>query len=155
MKKKLSFIVTMIFMLTALFSINTYAATSGGANTKTIHVETKANWLKPGSESITLKQNKAKYTYKTYRLGKGWVTKSGSIYPTYKITIKNNTKGKSKSVTWKDGSEKLNLDRNCTYTITVAYDNNSTWLRSNCNLGSYTTSPYWYVSKTNKVSTYY
>ena len=139
-----------------MFSVNISAATSGGQDTKTIYVETKANWSKPGSESITLEQQKAQYTYEVYRGRKeGWVKKSGSIYPTYNITIKNNTTGKSQKKTWKNGSIKLKLDRNCTYNITVSYDSTSTWLRSNAKTGTYTKAPYWYVSKTNKVSNYY
>lgn len=155
MKKFLNVLMVLVICLSTLFSTNAFAATSGGANTKTIYVETKADWSKPGSESITLAQDKAEYTYQQYSFFKGWVTKSGSIYPTYRITIKNNTTGKTKTKTWKSSSIKLDLDRNCKYTITVSYDNTSTWLNSNCNSGNYTKSPYWYVKKTYKVSACY
>ena len=145
---------TVILVLSTVFTVNVFAATSGGKNTSTIYVETKANWLKAGSESITLKQDKATYTYQEYKLSKGWVTKSKSIYPTYDITIKNITKGKTETKTWKDKSIKLKLDRNCTYQITVSYNGTSTWYRSNSKLGNYVNYPHWYVSKTNKVSYY-
>ena len=151
MKKIIVKVFALIFVLSTLFASNAFAATSGSTGSSSIHVETKANWLKPGSESITLKQNKATYSYKNI-----WGTrKTASIYPTYNIKIYNVTTGKTTNKTWKDSSIKLNLDRNCTYNITVSYDFNSTWLRSDCKLSSYTSNPYWYVSKTNKVSVCY
>lgn len=151
-KKFISLLMVSVICLSTLFCINTFAATFGGENTKTIHVETKADWSKPGSESITLAQNKATYTYQKFSFGKGWVSKKGSIYPTYNITIYNITKNKVNEKTWKSSSIKLNLDRDCNYSITVAYDDTSTWLRSNCKSGNYNSGPYWYVKKTHKVS---
>ena len=42
MKRKLSFVLALVLMLSTLFTISVSASTTGGANTKTIYVETKA-----------------------------------------------------------------------------------------------------------------
>ena len=150
MKKSLSLVIALVLALSSLFSLSASAATTGGANEQTIYVETKANWLIPGSESITLKQNEATYRYTDFGWG-GFTTKTASIYPTYKITLKNINTGKITTKTWKDSTIKLNLDRNCCYNITVSYDSQSTILRTNFELDDYKTAPSWYVSKTHKV----
>ena len=127
------------------------AATSGSSNTRTISVQTYSDWSRPGSESITLKQNKCTYTYKVLK-GWNWVEKTGSMYPYYKITITNNTNGKTTTKTWHSASIKLSLNRNSSYTITVAYDSTNTWLSSNCKSGNWKNSPSWWVSATHKTS---
>ncbi len=127
------------------------AATSGGDNTRTITVQTQADWSRPGTESITLKQNNCKYTYQAFSWGK-WVNKEGGIYPYYKITIKNNTNGKTTTKTWHSASIKLSLNRNSNYTITVAYDWANTWYSSNCKCGNWKNSPSWWINATHKAS---
>lgn len=151
MKRILSVFLTLVMCLSLVvsFNVTASAATSGGENTKTITVETKANWLYPGQESITLKQNKAKYVYEVDSFGKR-KTKTASIYPSYIITIKNNTTGERTEEKWKDGSIKIKLDRNCSYTIKVSYDEAITWTRMKKTFMYYTKAPYWYVSSTHK-----
>ena len=153
MKKKISIIMALVLMLSTLLSINVSAATTGGANTQTIQVQTKDSWF--GFKSITLSQNKATYKYDelTWR---GWQTKEDEVYAAYKITIKNNTTGKIETTNWKDGSKKLTLDKNCSYTITVAYDWYLTWLNSNLNFDvdrGFKTEPSWSVSNASNILT--
>lgn len=144
-------------MLLALIAISSAmiipasAATSGSTNTRTIYVQTNADWRYPGSESITLKQNKCQYYYQTLKNWK-WVTKTASMYPYYKVTITNNSTGSSTTKTWHSSSMKIKLNRNTSYTITVAYDSTGTWLGSNSKLNSWKTSPYWWVSATHKAT---
>lgn len=140
-----------ILSLTSVLVLPASAATSGGENTRTINVQTYSDWSRPGSESITLKQNKCTYTYQALK-GFKWVTKTGSMYPYYRITIKNNTNGKTTTKTWHSASIKLSLNRNSSYTITVAYDWQNTWLSSNCNANNWKNSPSWWVSATHKAS---
>lgn len=144
-----------VLTVCSLMILPVNAATSGGENTRTISVRTYSDWSRPGSESITLRQNKCKYTYSTlkkFSLTK-WETKSSSMYPYYRITIRNNTNGKTTTKTWHSASIKLPLNRNSSYTITVAYDSMQTWLSSNAkNSGCWKNSPCWWVSATHKSS---
>ena len=110
----------MLLTFVSAMNFSSSAATWGGENTRTITVQTKADWSRLGSESITLKQNKCKYTYQVWSWGK-WVTKTASIYPNYKITIRNNNTGATTTKKWSSSSIKLSLARNTNYTMTVAY----------------------------------
>ena len=144
----------MLLAIAALSSVMIFpasAATSGSTNTRSISVQTTADWRYPGTESITLKQNKCKYTYSTLKNWK-WVDKESSAYPYYRITIKNETTGKSTSKTWHSASIKLKLDRNARYTITVSYDSMGNWLGSNCKFKSWKNTPSWWVSTTHKAN---
>ena len=141
----------MLLTFVSVMSFSSSAATSGGENTRTINVQTKADWSRVGSESITLKQNKCKYTYQAWSWGK-WVTKTANVYPNYKITIRNNNTGATTTKRWSSSSIKLSLARNTSYTITVSYDWINTWYSSNCHLGTWVNSPSWWVSSTCKAS---
>ncbi len=73
---KKNYLTKIIAMLLAVMTCASFmilpasAATSGGDNTRTITVQTQADWSRPGTESITLKQNKCKYTYRAFSWGK-------------------------------------------------------------------------------------
>ena len=83
-------IVVFLILVTciSMMSVTASAATSGSTNSRTIYVRTTANWSRPGSESITLRQNKCKYSYQKMSWFR-WVTKTASMYPNYTIKIKH------------------------------------------------------------------
>ncbi len=146
-------IVVFLILVTciSMMSVTTSAATSGSTNSRTIYVRTTANWSRPGSESITLRQNKCKYSYQKMSWFR-WVTKTASMYPNYTIKIKN--------IGYQPGNDKelvkfvnqTNLDRNTNYQITVSYNSMTTWLSSNSRFQYWINSPYWWVSSTCKAS---
>lgn len=151
--KKISSII-MIFILTfcALFSFPTTASaatSSYGTRTCTLTVTTKANWLKPGGESITLKQTKG-----TYQKRNVWgKLKNAERYGTWRIKG-SSTDGTHKiDKTLSGSSVKISLKRNKTYRLTITWDSTSADLGTN--FRGYTKFPTWRVSKTNKVSSYY
>lgn len=123
---------------------NVEAATNGSTDTSTITVVTKADWYRPGSESITLKNRK--------------VTVKGvkkSFYPKYRVVVRS-TDGHHAYNSWLSGAKlKLNLKPDKTYKIRVdfnkAYGNNS-YLSYK---GNVVVSPYWWVSETHKVKSCY
>ena len=156
--KSLTRVLALLLMLITCFSVMSVtasAATSGGENTRTISVRTKADWSRPGSESITLKQNKCKYTYRAFSRGK-WVTKTASVYPNYNITITLQALDIDKvfpeDILPAYGMTNTGLSRNTSYTITVSYNWANTWYDSNCKLGTWINSPCWWVSRTCKAS---
>lgn len=154
MFRKIIAVLLVAITLTAIFAIPADAATtSSGLSKRTITVTTKANWLMPGSESITLKQTKGTFSY-TKSNGKT-TTKTG--YATWKITVSATDGSHSYTKTWNDGSIKLSLKRNKTYTITITYDNQ--YWEPNMMLKyshfKWTKYPTWKVSSTNKVSSCY
>lgn len=131
------------------------AATSGGTNTRTIKVQTQADWYHPGTESITLKQNKCKYTYQKQQTLKPWKwdTKTATKYAYYNITIKNETTGKTQTKKWQSASIKLKLDRDCRYSITVSYGSwNTFWIKASEKGHAWNSTPSWWVSATHKAS---
>lgn len=125
-------IVVFLILVTciSMMSVTASAATSGSTNSRTIYVRTTANWSRPGSESITLRQNKCKYSYQKMSWFR-WVTKTASMYPNYTIKIKNMDTNRVTTKNWSSSSIKLNLDRNTNYQITVSYNSMTTWLSSN------------------------
>ncbi len=154
----LKIIAVLSVMATVICSTAVFAnaSTGGSNNTRKITVKTKANYLLPGSSSITLKQSKGKYTYSSFSFFRGWKTKTSSGYGVYKITatpIKG--KGAKKTAKLTGKSKKISLDKNTTYSVTVAYDSNATWLQNKCKPENWTTYPSWKVSGTWKVSSYY
>ncbi len=172
--KKIIAVLLCVLTLFSIMSTSVYAATSGGNNTKTISVSTKSNWFKPGSESITLKQYKTKYYAGHNAKCYGGTCecslnrRENGYYGYYKITIYNSTDKKTTYKYWDGGQTcKIKLGRNKTYKITVAYINNETIAncQANWNKGNgflrqggitkvHRAACSWYVSSTNKVSSY-
>lgn len=154
MKKNMKYVCAVLLMLVMLTStsIPVLASTSGTTGTGTIMVVTKANWLCPGTESITLSNSKVNVSYKSWFLG----TRNKSIYPTYKINVRATDNSQNYNKTMSGSSLKLNLKPNKTYRITVTYDFNRTWL-TYCNLSNakMTSNPCWRVKSSYKVSNYY
>ena len=116
----------MVACLTSVSTISASAATRGGEDSKAILVTTQADWSYPGSESITLKQNKNTLTYKSLFSSK---TKTKTAYGYYNITVTPIDGGKSFTKEW-DGTSsiKIKLERDKSYWIDVAYDWQETWL---------------------------
>ena len=158
-KRVLSLMLCIIMAISAFCCVNitASAATSGGSKAGTITVVTKANYLYPGSSSITLKQSKQTLTYKSLVSNKT-KTKTG-YYGYYNISVYNATKGKTKSICWGGGqTKKISLDPNCTYKITVRYNSTATVTFTKAPFGyswKSSSSPYWIVKSTWKVSSYY
>lgn len=154
LKKALSVLLAMITLLT-LMSIAPFSASAATSGTKssssTITVRTKSNYWYPGSSSITLKQSKCKYTYKN-TWGK---TKTASGYADFKINVYCTNTGKSFTKRLDSSSEKIKLDPNKTYKITVSYDSMGTWLNLNGRTPTWKQTPSWRVSGTWKLSSYY
>lgn len=141
--KKILSVLLVISFIMAIFAIPASAATKGSNQATKIYVTTKANWLKAGSESITLTpnagvmKNNVKFTncswdVKVYKYGSG---------TTKYYTLKGNT------------SLKIPLDRNASYQITVTP---TASYKAICEINKAGTGiktyPSWYVSSTNKIS---
>ncbi len=172
-------VLVVICMITAALAVSAMAATSGyNGQGGTFTVTTKADWTKWGAESVTISQKKCMYSYESafkntdYFLSSvaagtfGWqepgkperVYKEG--YHTYEITVVDMSSNEApKTYTLKDGSIKIKLEPDRTYTVTVnkaSYDyearpdliyqfgKNITWEEE----GS------WWVSDTNKANCY-
>ena len=139
-KRLISFLLLASLVLT-IFALPVSAATKGSNKTANIYVTTKANWLKPGSESITLTPCKGQSATGT-RFDGSW-----------SIKVYQYGTGTTKYYTLKSSSLTISLKRNAEYKITVtptaAYRAVCEIHRTSGNLKSY---PSWYVSKTNKVS---
>lgn len=155
--KKLIATLTLIITLFSVFNVTAFASTSGTTNTRTITVTTKSNYWLPGSSSITLKQNKGTFYYKGL-FGK---KKKGQCYGYYNVKatpIAGYAKDKKKkaiTTTFTGRSKTIKLKKDSTYSITVSYDSNGTWLQSGCKLSSWDTTPNWWVNSTYKVSSCY
>jgi len=158
MKKFFNLLMTAIMAITMFCStsIGASAATySSGTSTRTITVVTKANWSKPGSESITLSQTKGIRTKKTYNIfTRKTSTKTKKYYGTWKIVAKS-TDGKHTVKNTMSGSScKVKLKPNKTYKITVTWDGTADTIDS-VSRGTFTTYPTWKVKSSYKVSRYY
>lgn len=138
-------------------AVTTSAATSGGSGSATVVVKSKSNYWYPGASSVTLRQEKQTLTYQALFSSKT-KTKTG-YYGCYNITVYNVTKNISKNIQWSGGqTKKISLDPNCTYRITVKYDSKATDIFTSSPFGyswKRTSSPYWRVKSTWKVSSYY
>ena len=133
--------------LVGVMILPAHAATSGTTGTRTIYAETKANWWYPGAESITLKQSKIKATYTGFFNSSKTTTRE--FYGVYNITVCNNSTGARKTYKLTGASLKIKLDRNASYTITVQYDSNATFLKTPYPTGwiyKSQTNPSWWVS---------
>ncbi len=144
MKKRVIALLIVATLLCAVLAIPISAATSGNYSAKTIKVTTKANWLKPGSESITLSRTTGKYKNGTEFTG-SWSVK-------VERTDKSAT---TKYYTLKSSSLKINLARNATYKITVSPSASfKACVEINGGSRNVKTWSNWYVSSTHKVSSY-
>ena len=157
-KKFIAMFLVIITVLSYMVLPASAATCSSGTSTRTITVKTKANWLYPGSESITLSQSKGTFTYsKTDLFGRdNGKTGTKSEYGTWKISVYATDGSHSYTRTWRDGSIKLNLKPNKTYRITISYDSYQDGFRRIEYLNfRWTKYPSWRVSSTWKVSSYY
>ena len=154
--KRIMAVVISIISIVSVFSMSAFAATSSsGKSTRTITVVTKANWLYPGSESITLKQTKGTRTEKNYNILNGkTTTKTKKCYGTWRVVAKSTDGKHTVNKTLKDGSLKISLKSNKTYKITVTWDSQADTFGT-LDHGSFTQLPTWKVSGTHKVSNYY
>ena len=141
MAKKVISVFLVVVMVFSCYVIPVAAATSGNISTKKMYVTTKANWLKPGNESVTISRTTGVY-------------KNGTkFYGSWYVTVYKYGAGTKKTYTMNSGSLTIKLDRNANYQITVSprpvY--NAT-IEINGGSRNVKTWPNWYVSKTNKVS---
>ena len=123
--------ITAVFLLVvtvfALMCTSAFAATSGSTGSRTIYVTTKSDWTYLGTESITLKQSPVTVKYTGFFNAKKTTTRT--YYPVYNITVRNTATGATKSYTFNSATKKIKLDRDASYTITVAYDRDRSFLR--------------------------
>ncbi len=153
--KKL-FALTLALITVFSLTIPAFAATSSsGKSTRTITVVTKANWLVPGGESITLKQTKGVCKEPKYNW-KGQITgyKTTNQYGCWDVVAKATDGSDTIRKNFDGGSLKLSLKRNKTYKITVSWDSQGN-LFTELDHGSFTKLPTWKVSAKYKVSSCY
>lgn len=141
-RKIISILLVLSFVM-AVFAIPASAATSGSNKSAKIYVSTKSNWLKSGTESITLTpragvmKNNGKFTDCSWNV---CVYRYGAGTKQY-YTLKGNS------------SLKIKLARNANYQITVSptasYSAICEIIKAGTGIKSY---PSWYVSSTCKVS---
>lgn len=131
------------------------AATSGEKGTSTLTVVTKANWKKPGSESVTLSNRQVVVQgYKRTLTGKKKL-QTKKYYPRYKITVKSTDGTHSFNKSMTSSSLKLNLKPDKRYKITVSYDGAYAKNFHGLSNAVTTTGPKWAVKSVYKVSDYY
>lgn len=137
-------IASLLAMLFIAFSGVAFAATSGNKNTVTMQVQTKANWYKPGRESITLMTAPVG--------GKG--LNGGHVYGIYRVELDGSFVG----MLGQNGTTLyIPLGRDRTHTIKVAYDAAKTEARyKQMNKGmKLSGNPRWFVSSSHKVVNYW
>ena len=146
----------MVFCTLFAMSIPASAATcSSGTKSRTITVTTKANWLKPGSESITLSQSKGTCVKENYNIFTGKTTrKTSNQYGEWDIVVSATDGSHTFKKSLTGSSIKLNLKPNKTYKITVTWDTQAEFFKE-LDKGNYTSFPTWRVKSTWKVSNYY
>lgn len=141
-----------VLTICTVFTTTAFAATSSsGKSTRTITVSTKANWLIPGSESITLSQTKGVRSEKKPFTGK---VKTKNCYGEWDIVAKSTDGKHTAKATLKGSSVKINLKPNKTYKITVTWDSQADIFDS-LDHGNFTKLPTWKVKSTYKVSSCY
>ncbi len=148
-KRTVSIILTLAMVLSTLLAmiIPTSAATkSNGTKTQTITVTTKANWLYPGSESITLSQAKGTLSQK-----KLFSKNAYQSYGCWDVSVVATDGSHSYTKNFDGSSIKLDLKRNKTYKITVSWDDQATFFKT-VGKGSFVSCPTWKVKSTHKVS---
>lgn len=131
------------------------ATCSNGTSTQTIKVETKADWWKWGSESITLTQTKGECrmtAYKYWPLFEPY-TKKTETYGRWDISVQSDDGSHSYETKLTGATKKVDLEPDKTYTITVKW-NETDELSTMYRYGQYTTYPAWYVSDVHKVIRY-
>ena len=145
--------VLMVFSCAVAFVPTAEAATSSsGTRTQTITVETKSNWWKWGSESITLSQAKGTRKTKKFNLFKWrYEEKTTNSYGTWQISVKSTDGRDNYTTKLTGGSKKLSLKGDKTYTITVSWDSTSDLIYS-LDKGSFTSYPTWRVKSANKAT---
>lgn len=157
-KRILSAVFALAIVMCSLLAMGATASAatcSSGRSTRTITVKTKANYLIPGSESITLSQTKGVCTKNVYNIFTGKTkTTTSKQYGRWNIVVKATDGSHTFKKSLTDGSIKLNLKPNKTYTITVSWDTTAATLKE-IDKGNYTTYPTWRVKSTWKVSSYY
>jgi hypothetical protein len=147
-KRTISIMLTAAIMLTTLLAlmIPTSAATrSNGIQTQTITVTTKANWLYPGAESITLSQTKG------LLVGNAFSKKSTWCYGNWDIVAKSTDGKHTVKAELNNGSVKIKLKPDKTYNITVAWDSDESFFRT-VNKGGFISYPTWTVKSTHKAT---
>lgn len=150
-------IIALFLAIISIFSITIVAASaatsSSGKSTRTITVSTKANWLKPGSESITLGQKKGVCTGTKYTVKLKAKKVTSNQYGIWDVVAKSTDGTHTVRGTLKGSSLKVNLKPNKTYKITVSWSSQNTF--TELDKGTFTTLPSWWVKSTNKVTSYY
>lgn len=157
MKKSIAFLLVIVILICTMAVPASAATYSSGTSTRTITVVTKANWLYPGSESITISQSKGTFNYsKTNWLGQVTGSASKTDYGTWKISVVATDGTHSFNKTLSGGSISLNLKPNKTYRITVSYDSTQDIFRGlEYRNFKWRTYPSWKVSSTWKCSACY
>lgn len=137
-------------------SIPVFAATSSsGTQSRTITVTTKANYLLPGSESITIGQSKGTCVKEIYNIFSGKTTrKSSNQYGKWDISVSATDGSHTFSKSLTGSSVELKLKPNKTYNITITWDSQAEFFKT-FDKGNYTSYPSWKVKSTWKVSNYY
>ncbi len=157
-KRMFTGIIAIMMVAITLFvtTVPAFAATSSsGKSTRTIIVQTKANWWIPGGESITLSQTKGVCTERNFSLSKRqYVTKTSKQYGEWDIVARATDGSHTTTATLKGGSVKVKLKPNKTYKITVTWDSTGNMF-TELDHGTFTTLPTWRVKSTYKVSNYY
>lgn len=126
------------------------ATRSNGTKSVTLTVKTKANYLLPGSESVTLSQKKGNTCWTNVITGK---KNTGKLYGSWNITVRATDGSHTYTEDWNDGSITLKLKPNKTYKITVTWDTSDNNYRLFLNgKGSFTSYPTWNVKSTWKVT---
>lgn len=130
------------------------ATCSSGTRTQTITVTTKANYLKPGSESITLSQTKGTCQRRSYNIFTGRTSiKTSKAYGEWDIVAVATDGSHTVRKTLSGGSVKINLKPNKTYKITVTWDSTAATF-TELSKGGFVSYPTWRVKSTWKVSNY-
>lgn len=130
----------LVVLVATMFSFPTSAAKSGSSKQATISVTTKSNWLKSGSESITITPKKG-------------VDANGDTFNGHWIVYVYQAGSLVGQYTMSKSSIKIKLGRNKTYKVVVVPTN--TYVAC-CEIsrtaGALRSYPSWYVSSTCKVS---
>lgn len=152
-KKIIAIVLAMISIMSFMSVLASAAKTSSGKSTRTITVTTKANWLIPGSESVTLSQTKGVCTGTKYNLKLQPKTVKTNQYGKWDVVAKSTDGSHTVKKTLSGSSLKISLKPNKTYKITVTWSSQNIY--TELDYGTFTTLPSWKVSSTYKVSNIY
>lgn len=138
--KKIISVLMLVVLVATMFTFPTSAAKSGSSKQATISVTTKANWLKSGSESITITPKKG-------------VAANGDKFDGYWIVYVYQSGSLVGQYSMSKSSIKIKLGRNKTYKVVVVPTNTYVaCCEVNKTAGRLKSYPSWYVSSTCKVS---